>query len=593
MKFFYLFFMSDARHVRSLFQRITPVLGVVAFSLVGFLGGAHFAHAAALTSTNVQPASLVAGSSSTVTISFTTTTTVPADGRVEVIFPNGFDVSGAASGTCSTMDGTFTTSVSGQTVRIVRNGDGTGQTAGAETCTVGSIINPNTAGSTGTYTITTMDNVPSSLDTDAAVTADTITAAVLTSTDVQPATLRTGSSNTVTVSFTTVNALENNGKIKVNFPTGFNVSAASSGTCSTMDGSFSTGVSSQMVTITRSGGSSEPAGAQTCTISGIINPTAVGAAGTYAITTTNSANAVHDSYASVSSDNFTNSSSRSETVALTYSIDVSSPEEGDVYAPGDSVVIEWISGGTGSMSYVNLSYSEDGGSSWVSIDTNQRNGEEYLWTIPNVSSDEVVVKVEGTDLATVLATGESATFSITSSSSDDDGDVVEEDVVEEDAVEEDVVEEDADLVDAGTFVRGEASSTVYYADADGILHPFLNEQAYFTYTDSFDDIVTLDSDAFASYSVGTAMLPNMGTVLVKVESVNKVYAYVDEDGVATLRWITSEDLATELYGADWSDYVIDVPVTSWGAFEVGEEIDSASDLSVDLDGMKKREELHD
>jgi hypothetical protein len=589
------FLMSDARRVRSLFQRIAPALGGVALSLVGLFGSAHFAHAAALTSTNVEPASLVAGSTNVVTISFTTTTTIPADGRVLVTFPSGYNVSSASGATCSTMDGTFTTSVGGQTVTITRQNDGTGQTAAAETCTVSGIINPSAAGSTGVYALTTTDSVPTPLDTDVAVTADTITAAALTSTNVQPATLRTGSSNTVTVSFTIVNALESDGKVKVNFPSGFNVTAASNGTCSTMDGSFATNVSSQMVTITRSGGSSEPAGAQTCTISGVVNPTAVGAAGTYAITTTTSANAVHDSDAAVSSDNFTNSSSRSETVALTYSIDVSSPEEGDVYAPGDSVNVAWTSGGTGSMSYVNISYSEDGGSTWVSIDTNQHNNQEYLWTIPAVSSDEVVVKVEGTDLATVLATGESATFSIASGSSEDDadegedGDAAEEEVTEEDSGEE----EDVDLVDAGTFVRGEANSTVYYADADGVLHPFLNEQTYFTYADSFDDVVTLDSDAFANYSVGTAMLPNMGMVLVKVESVNKVYAYVEEDGAATLRWITSEDLAIELYGADWNDYVIDVPVTSWGAFEVGEDIDSTSDLSVDLDSMMKREDLHD
>ena len=88
------------------------------------------------------------------------------------------------------------------------------------------------------------------------------------------------------------------------------------------------------------------------------------------------------------------------------------------------------------------------------------------------------------------------------------------------------------------------------------------------------------------------MLPQAGTVLVKVESVNKVYVLDEVGGVSTLRWISSEDLAEELYGADWADYVIDVPVTAWSHFGIGDDVEDEGDGTVDRDALRTREALN-
>ena len=47
-----------------------------------------------------------------------------------------------------------------------------------------------------------------------------------------------------------------------------------------MDGSFATSVTGQAITITRSGGADEPAGAQSCTIANVTNPTVTDSTGT-------------------------------------------------------------------------------------------------------------------------------------------------------------------------------------------------------------------------------------------------------------------------------------------------------------------------
>jgi len=131
-----------------------------------------------LTSTNVEPASLYAGTSGSVTVSFTTANPIPADGRIEVTFPSGFAISsgGTTAASSATMDGSLAVSIAGQVVTVTRSG-GTQQAAAAETVTLTHIRVPTAAGSTGTYQIKTASASGSStgrIDQDTAVAADTI-----------------------------------------------------------------------------------------------------------------------------------------------------------------------------------------------------------------------------------------------------------------------------------------------------------------------------------------------------------------------------------------------------------------------------------
>src|SRR5581483_955569 len=180
---------------------------------------------------------------------------------IKITFPAGYDISGASvagSAACTNIDGNDSGSISGQVFTITRS-SGTTSAAGAKVCTISGVKNPTVAGSTGTYTIQTSTSCDVARDQNTAVGANTITANALTSTSVTEGSLAAAANTTATANFTTVSSATATDKIKITFPAGYDVSAASGGTCTVFDGSFATSVSGQVVTITRSGGSSSGA----------------------------------------------------------------------------------------------------------------------------------------------------------------------------------------------------------------------------------------------------------------------------------------------------------------------------------------------
>lgn len=290
-------------------------------------------------------------------------------------------------------------------------------------------------------------------------------------------------------------------------------------------------------------------------------------------------------YVSSSDDGSSDDDASSSSEA--YSITLLTPEDGDTLEAGDVAEITWSSTGTGA-SYVNLSYSVDGGDTWQALATNSLNDSSYLWTLPSVDSDEVMLKVVATDLALELATDTSAEFSITMPVDTTEDETSDD---EEDSDEEDVPSE-IDGVVAGDYVKAEDGSTIYYVDSSMKLRPFFDEQTYFTYEDTFNPVITLSSGDLADFSLGAPMLPKAGAVLVKIQSVAKVYMVEEtSDGSYSLRWITSEDVATDMFGSSWSSYVVDVDATLFTRYEEGDDVDSAEDVDVDI--MKYRTELHD
>lgn len=132
----------------------------------------------------------------------------------------------------------------------------------------------------------------------------------LTSTNIEPATLYLGTTNTVTASFTTATTWPSNGTIVLTFPTtlggGFSFNSGSTSTASFgIGGSGSLAFSNigAVATITRSGGSDISANtAVTILITNVLNPPETGSTGAYLIKTTTSAGATIDIDNAVSAD---------------------------------------------------------------------------------------------------------------------------------------------------------------------------------------------------------------------------------------------------------------------------------------------------
>ncbi len=149
-------------------------------------------------------------------------------------------------------------------------------------------------------------------------------------------------------------------------------------------------------------------------------------------------------------------------------------------------------------------------------------------------------------------------------------------VADEPEVEEPSEDELDDLaLTANALIKTETSTAVYVVGTDGKRHPFPNEITFFSWGYSFDDVLTVDADTMSTFIIGDSVTVRPGTYLVKPQSVSKVYAVAPGH---TLRWITSEELAAEIYGSGWASEVIDISDAFWPDYVEGEIINSTVDV---------------
>lgn len=127
----------------------------------------------------------------------------------------------------------------------------------------------------------------------------------------------------------------------------------------------------------------------------------------------------------------------------------------------------------------------------------------------------------------------------------------------------------------GDLIKIGSMPDVYYYGADAKRYVFPNEKTYFSWYAGFDT-KTLTSAELASIGVGGAVTYKPGYRMVKLTTDPKVYA-VAKGGV--LRWIETEALAVQLYGADWATKVHDLPDTFFATYKLGASISKVADFS--------------
>lgn len=141
--------------------------------------GAHKDYAA-LKSTSFIPASLVASASGNATVSFTIPQFVTAllhNWDFAITLPSGWswNSGGTTAVTSSTITGTWTVSVNGQTATFTRVGDGMSEFPGSYTMVVSRVGNSATPGASGTFTFATHNASGTKIAEDTAVPGVTLT----------------------------------------------------------------------------------------------------------------------------------------------------------------------------------------------------------------------------------------------------------------------------------------------------------------------------------------------------------------------------------------------------------------------------------
>ncbi len=145
-------------------------------------------------------------------------------------------------------------------------------------------------------------------------------------------------------------------------------------------------------------------------------------------------------------------------------------------------------------------------------------------------------------------------------------------------------------VEPGWLIRSSGSGSVYYVGSDGKRHVFWNAQTFFTWTDSWSNVVWVTDATLPTLALGSPMLPKPGVVLVKIVSDPNVYLVeADANGTFLLRHIVSESVATEMFGAAWADDVIDLEPTLFAHYERGDDVTAPE--PVDLSSVRTRAQI--
>lgn len=149
-----------------------------------------------------------------------------------------------------------------------------------------------------------------------------------------------------------------------------------------------------------------------------------------------------------------------------------------------------------------------------------------------------------------------------------------------------------DLIKLGCTATADTNDpckAVYYVGKDGKRHAFPNSKVYFTWYANFDTVLTVSSNVMGMFPLGKNVIYRPGTRLVKFTSLNNVYAVSKLDG---LRWVTTESVATSLFGADWNTKIDDINDAFYGDYRFGSNIATKDEYSVEGE-MNKAQTIDD
>lgn len=132
---------------------------------------------------------------------------------------------------------------------------------------------------------------------------------------------------------------------------------------------------------------------------------------------------------------------------------------------------------------------------------------------------------------------------------------------------------------ANYLMKG-SGQTVYFNGSDGKRYFFPNESVFKSWYADFTTVSIVSDSQLASIPLAGNVIYRPGSVLVKITTDPKVYA-VSRYGI--LHWITSEQVATALYGTDWNTKVVDVPDAYFTNYIIGYAVNAASEYSKDAE----------
>ena len=119
----------------------------------------------------------------------------------------------------------------------------------------------------------------------------------------------------------------------------------------------------------------------------------------------------------------------------------------------------------------------------------------------------------------------------------------------------------------GSLFRGVTLSDVYLVK-DDTRYVFPSEPVYFSYYESFDDVVQVNDDQLRKLMLGKRMTMAPGR-MIKIQSDNRVFQ-TQKNG--RIRHVPDEATARALYGPTWNTQIIDISVVFWEDYIVADPL---------------------
>lgn len=126
-----------------------------------------------------------------------------------------------------------------------------------------------------------------------------------------------------------------------------------------------------------------------------------------------------------------------------------------------------------------------------------------------------------------------------------------------------------DLIKAGL-------PAVYYYGANGSRYVFPNQKTYMSWYSDFSTVKTITDAELAALPIGGNVTSRPGVKMLKINTDPKVYA-VTQNG--SLHWVTTEAVASCIYGSSWAGMVDDVSDAFFVNYTVGTPLTDCSQYS--------------
>ena len=143
------------------------------------------------------------------------------------------------------------------------------------------------------------------------------------------------------------------------------------------------------------------------------------------------------------------------------------------------------------------------------------------------------------------------------------------------ATNEPIMERKGSL-ESGHVYRTRIYPEIYYIASDNKRYVFTSDDVYLSWYENFNSIKLTSPEELSAYPLSGAITHRPDVHILEIESLNEIYIV---ENASTLRKIVSTDIANELFGENWRQYIIQVNVALLAHYQMGPDIVTPSDYT--------------